>query len=184
MRSALPPAILMLAAVSLAACAASPPAGPTVMATPSNGTSFEQFRAYDFRCRQYATGANNGETPQQGAVSSGVGSAAAGTVLGAAAGALLGAATGAPGVGAAFGAGSGLLIGSAVGGGNAEASASALQANYDRVYTQCMIGSGQNVSVAPVVAAYPQPVVAVPPPVVVVAPSYGYGHYYGYHAGW
>jgi hypothetical protein len=181
MRSALPPAIMMLAAISLAACSASPPAGPTVMAFPSNGTSFEQFRAYDYRCRQYAAGANNGETPQQAAASSGVGSAVAGTALGAAAGALLGAATGAPGVGAAFGAGSGLIFGSAVGAGNAQASGSALQANYDRVYAQCMIASGQNVGAPAAAGAYPPPAAAAPPVVVVTPP---YRPYYGYHEGW
>jgi len=175
----------LLATLSLAACAVTPPAGPTLMAAPGKGKTFEQFSYDDGRCRQYATGANNGVTPQQAATSSGVGSAAAGTLLGAAVGALFGAATGSPGVGAAFGAGGGLLIGSAVGSDKAGESASAMQGNYNRVYAQCMIASGQDVSLPPVaVAAYPQPV-------VVVAPTpypYGYSPYgyapYGYSSGW
>ena len=159
----------LLALTPVAACSVSPPAGPTVMASPGQGKTFEQFRYDDYRCRQYASGANNGVTPQQGAVSSGVGSAAAGTLLGAAVGALFGAATGSPGAGAAFGAGGGLLVGSAVGADNAQASAGSLQANYNRVYTQCMAASGQDV-------VLPRPVVVVPysygpPP----PPAYGYG---------
>nr|WP_321985647.1 glycine zipper family protein [uncultured Lichenicoccus sp.] len=168
------------------------------MAGPGAGKNFEAFRADDGRCRQEATAANNGVTPQQGANSSGVGSAAVGTVVGAAAGALLGAAAGNPGLGAAAGAGGGLLLGSSVGGENAAASASSLQGNYDRVYSQCMVASGESIQAPLTVAGYAPPPVGVAPPPVVVAPAYpyaypppyAYGPYYGggwgygWHSGW
>ena len=177
----------LLATLSLAACTVAPPAGPTVMAAPGSGKSFEQFQYDDGRCRDYATVANRGVTPQQAAATSGVGSAVTGTALGAAAGALLGAATGSAGAGAAFGAGGGLLLGSVIGSRNAEQSAGALQASYDRSYAQCMIASGHAVGAPPqAVAGYPPPVVVQPSPVVVVAPSYGYGWHggWGYGRGW
>jgi len=187
MRTILRPAVRyatlgLIATLSLSACTVAPPSGPTLLATPGKGKSYDQFRYDDYRCRQYASSGNNGVTPGQAATNSGVGSALAGTAIGAAAGALLGAATGSPGVGAAFGAGGGLLFGSAVGTGNAEESGASLQASYDRTYAQCMIGSGQDVGI-------PQPVVTTvypaPPPVVVVAPPpYPYGYGYGYRRGW
>ncbi len=161
----------LLTALPLAACTVAPPSGPTILATPAPGKSYQQFSIDDGRCRQYASGANNGVTPQQGATSSGVGSAVAGTAIGAAAGALLGAAGGSAGFGAAFGAGTGLLFGSAIGSGNAAESAHSLQANYDRVYAQCMIASGETIN-APTIIAGPYP----PPPVVVAAPPASYAY--------
>lgn len=147
------PMLGLLATFSLAACAVTPPAGPTVLAAPGNGKNFEQFRNDDYSCRQYARTAD-GARPT--AANTGVRSAATGTLLGAAAGALLGAATGSAGAGAAFGAGGGLLLGSAAGGNDAQASNASLQAAYDRVYVQCMVASGQDVSLP---VAYPQPVI-------------------------
>ena len=172
----------LLATLPLAACTVARPAGPTVIATPGDGKSFEQFQFDDGRCRDYAISADGGVTPRQAATSSGVGSAVTGTAVGAAAGALLGAATGSAGAGAAFGAGGGLLLGSLVGSRNAELSAGALQASYDRAYAQCMIASGEAVGGLPqaVAVGYPPPVVVQQAPVVVVAPSYGYG----WHGGW
>ena len=195
--SLLPPVAATAAlGASLAACTVAPPPGPTIMAGPGTGKSFEAFRADDGRCRQDAAAANNGVTPQQGANSSGVGSAAVGTVVGAAAGALLGAAAGNPGLGAAAGAGGGLLVGSSVGSENAAASANSLQGNYDRVYAQCMVASGESVQQPQMAAGYgPPPVVVQQAPVVVAPaypypPPYAYGPYYGggwgygWHGGW
>ncbi|WP_428374765.1 glycine zipper family protein [Lichenicoccus sp.] len=186
--------------VSLAACTVAPPPGPTVMAAPGQGKSFDTFRADDGRCRQDATAANNGVTPQQGANSSAIGSAAVGTVVGAGIGALLGAAAHNPGLGAAAGAGGGLLVGSSVGGENAAASANSLQGNYDRVYAQCMVASGESVAqpqmaagygAPPVGAGAPPPVMvappypyAYPPPPYAYGPYYGGGYGYGWHGGW
>lgn len=170
---------LLLGLATLAGCTVAPPQGPTVMASPGPGKSFGQFRTDDLNCRAYANNANGGVTPGQGATTSGVGTALAGTAIGAAAGALLGAAGHNAGAGAAIGAGGGLLVGSALGSENAARSAGSLQANYDRVYAQCMAAAGENVAPPPV-AAYPGPGAPPPPPVVVVPPPY-YGPYYGYY---
>ncbi|MDO9312475.1 MAG: glycine zipper family protein, partial [Nitrosomonas sp.] len=93
------------------------PIGPSVMTLPGSGKSFEQFRADDYECREYAFQQIGGRTPQQSIQTSGVESAAVGAGLGAAAGAAL-----AGGQGAAIGAGTGLLLGSAVGSGTATTS--------------------------------------------------------------
>src|ERR1700761_4924106 len=96
--------VALLAAVPLAACAAAPPSGPTVVAMPRAGESLNQFQADDLTCRNYAQThtAPPGAT-QAAATRAAVGSAAAGTAVGAAGGALLGAAAGNAGVGAAIG---------------------------------------------------------------------------------
>ena len=99
------------ATLVLGACATVPPSGPSVMALPGKGKSFEQFRSDDYECRQFASG-QTGATPQEASVNSGVKSAAIGTAVGAVAGALIG---GHEGAGA--GAGAGLLVGSGAGAG-------------------------------------------------------------------
>lgn len=96
---------VLLLLFSLGACV-SIPSGPSVMALPGSGKTFDQFRNDDFYCKQYASEQVSGVTPNQASISSGLGSAAVGTGLGAAAGAALGG-----GTGAAIGAGSGLLGG-------------------------------------------------------------------------
>lgn len=139
------PMLALLATLPLAACIVAPPAGPTILAAPGAGRSFEQFRYDDFRCRRYASLAGDGVNPQQAAAASGLRSVAVGTALGAAVGALFGAASGSPGLGVAFGAGTGLLLGSAVGSGSAGQSARSMQADYDSRYAQCMLISGEDV---------------------------------------
>jgi hypothetical protein len=139
---------LLIAALALSACAVAPPSGPSVMALPAKGKSFEQFQQDDASCRQYASARIGNGSPQQAANESGVGSAAIGTAVGAAAGALIGAAAGNPAVGAAIGGGSGLLLGSASGVSNAYASGGALQNRYDMAYIQCMSAKGESVPVA------------------------------------
>lgn len=131
--------LLLLSLLALGACATVPPSGPSVMALPGKGKSFEQFRADDFACREYA-GSRTNTTPEQASVNSGVKSAAVGTAVGAAAGALLGGHEG-----AGVGAGAGLLVGSMAGAGAAQRSAYTLQQRYDIGYTQCMVAKGDKV---------------------------------------
>src|ERR1700693_3038315 len=82
------------------------PEGPSVMALPGTGKSFDQFRADDGSCRQFAFGQVGGVTTNQAATNSAVGSAVVGTALGAAAGAAFNG-----GTGGALGAGVGVLAG-------------------------------------------------------------------------
>ena len=126
---------------ALAGCTVMP-SGPTVMALPGSGKSFDQFRADDASCRQYAHEQVGGVSTQQAANTSAVGSAILGTALGAAAGAAFGG-----GNGAAVGAGAGLLAGSAIGAGNAQGSAYGIQRRYDYAYVQCMYAAGERVPV-------------------------------------
>jgi hypothetical protein len=139
---------ILAAALALSACAIAPPSGPSVMALPAEGKSFEQFQQDDAVCQQYASARIGNGSPQQAANESGVSSAAIGTLVGAAAGALIGAAAGDPAAGAAIGGGGGLLFGSAAGVSNAYASGAALQQRYDMAYTQCMVGKGESVPMA------------------------------------
>ncbi|HUJ86638.1 MAG TPA: YMGG-like glycine zipper-containing protein [Burkholderiales bacterium] len=132
----------LLSILALGACATVPPSGPSVMVLPGDGKTFEQFRADDFECRQFAS-SQAGGTSQQAAVDSGVKSAAIGTAVGAVAGALIG---GHQGAGA--GAGAGLVVGSVAGTGAAERSAYTLQQRYDIAYTQCMYAKGNKVPAA------------------------------------
>src|SRR2546427_8232487 len=107
----------VLAALLLGACV-SVPSGPSVMVLPGTGKSFDQFRADDMDCRQFAYSQVGGTDANQVASESAVKSAAVGTVIGAAAGAAIGGRSG-----AAVGAGGGLLVGSAAGAGPAAPSA-------------------------------------------------------------
>src|SRR5271166_1996208 len=90
------------------------PTGPAVMALPGTAKTFDQFRADDFACRDYAQ-YSLGPGAQQSASDAAAANAAGGAIVGAAAGAIIGAASGHAGPGAAIGAGSGLVVGSAAG---------------------------------------------------------------------
>ncbi|GAC1421337.1 MAG: hypothetical protein NVSMB6_23020 [Burkholderiaceae bacterium] len=129
-------------ALLLGACTTLPPSGPSVMALPGTGKSFDQFRYDDVDCRQYAL-QQAGVTPHTAAVDSGVRSGAVGTLLGAAAGAAING-----GRGAAVGAGTGMLFGGAAGVGAADQSAYSAQRQYDMGYTQCMYAKGNRVPVS------------------------------------
>lgn len=118
------------------------PVGPSVMALPGSGKNFDQFRADEFTCKQYAFEQTDGRTPRQASRMSGMESAVIGTGLGAAAGAALGG-----GQGAAVGAGIGLLAGSLFGSNNATASGYSSQQRYDNSYVQCMYALGHRVPV-------------------------------------
>ena len=97
-----------------------------MMSLPGTGKSFDQFRADDFECRQYASSQVGGSTPNQASSDSGVKSAAIGTAVGAAAGALIDGSHG-----AGVGAGVGLLTGALAGSSAANASAYTMQQRYD-----------------------------------------------------
>jgi outer membrane lipoprotein SlyB len=138
----IPGRIAIVAAVLVAACTTLPE-GPNVTALPGTGKSFDQFRADDADCRQFAMEQIGGKSPNQVASDRGVESAVVGTVVGAAAGAALGG-----GRGAGIGAGTGLLVGSAAGAGAAESSGYGMQRRYDNAYVQCMYAKGERVPVA------------------------------------
>lgn len=163
-------ALTALGAVSvlaLNACAVAPPQGPSVMALPASGKSFEAFQQDDATCRGYAMQQTGGAYPAEAANNSAVGSAVLGTALGAGVGAALGSVGGAVGAGAAVGGAAGLLAGSAIGANNAQAAGGNAQARYDTAYTQCMYSRGNTVQSAPTGYAYSYP------------PGYYPGPYYG-----
>jgi len=157
----LPPLVVLLA---LGACATIP-SGPSVMAMPGTGKNFNQFRADDDVCRQFALAQIGGATANDAAVQSGVQSAAVGTAVGALAGAAMGGHEG-----AAVGAGMGLLAGSAAGASAGQYSGYDTQRRYDHAYIQCMYAKGQRVPVsgqmAPGYPAYAPPAQrnSYPPP--------------------
>jgi hypothetical protein len=138
----LPIRIISIAAVLALAGCVTVPNGPSTMSLPGTGKSFDQFRADDFECRQYASAQIGGTTANQAATDSGVQSAAIGTVVGAAAGALIDGSSG-----AGVGAGIGLLTGALIGSSTANASSYSMQQRYDVGYTQCMYAKGHKVAV-------------------------------------
>ena len=126
----------------LAGCV-SMPSGPGVMALPGTGKSFDQFRADDMDCRQFASNQVGGQTAETAQADSAVKSAAVGTAVGALAGAIVG------GRGSvAAGAGTGLLVGGVAGAGAGNASGRNLQQRYDHGYVQCMYVRGHRVPTA------------------------------------
>lgn len=169
---------LVAGVLALSACT-TVPTGPSVLVLPGSGKSFDQFRADDMDCRQYAQYQMGGETAGSNAVDSGVRSAAVGTAVGALAGAAIGGSRG-----AGVGAGVGLLTGSAAGSNAANASGYATQRHYDFAYQQCMYAKGNHIPVQGRFAAptyqnpgyqNPQPQYNPPPPPP--GPGYGYPRY-------
>lgn len=153
-----------LGALALAGCATPPPAGPSHMALPGTGMSFDRFRADDYECRAYADDSSGGKTAADAAADANARSAVVGTVVGAVAGAAIGGRDG-----AAVGAGTGLLVGSAAGADAGNYSGRELQRRYDMRYDQCMYAKGHRVPVygqftyrQP--ASSPTPYVPPPPP--------------------
>jgi hypothetical protein len=157
-RKAVP--LLAVLALGLAGCV-SIPTGPSRVAMPGTGKDFDQFRADDASCRQYALQAS-GATPTEAQENSAVKSAAIGTVVGAAAGAAIGG----TGQGAAAGAGIGLLMGALSGANAGNQSGYVVQRRYDNGYSQCMYAKGHRVAV-PGGVAYTRP---APPPQPYYAP--------------
>ncbi len=132
-----------LAALLLLGACTTIPTGPSVMALPGTGKSFDQFRVDDADCRQYALSQIGGASANDAAVAKGVTSAAIGAGIGALAGAAMG---GHESAGA--GAGMGLLAGSAIGASSGQASGYAAQRRYDNAYIQCMYAKGDRVPVS------------------------------------
>jgi hypothetical protein len=135
--------ILPVAGVLLIAGCVSMPDGPSVMVLPGTGKSFDQFRADDLMCRQFASQQIGGASANQAATNSAVSSAAVGTVVGALAGAAIGGRDG-----AGVGAGTGLLVGSMSGASAGSSSAYGSQHRYDNGYIQCMYAQGHRVPVS------------------------------------
>ena len=163
------PAISLLLLL-LAGCATYPE-GPSVMALPGSGKNFDQFRADDADCRQYAQAQIGGGSAEQAANDAALRSAAIGTAVGAVAGAVIGGHNG-----AGAGAGTGLIVGSMAGSGAAQSSAHGSQRRYDNAYVQCMYAKGEKVPVSGSMtnreaarAAPPPAATAYPPP----PPGYG-----------
>jgi len=132
-----------LAAVVVLAGCATAPTGPAVTVLPGYQKSFDQFRADEGDCRQYAQMVTGGGA--QAANDRAAGDAVAAAALGAAAGAILGAVTGHAGNGAAIGAGTGLIFGSAAGSNQSGYSSYQLQRQFDGAYMQCMYARGNQV---------------------------------------
>jgi hypothetical protein len=131
---------LSLAALLLLSACVSVPSGPAVMVLPGAGKSFDQFRADDMDCRQFASYQVGGSTPDSAAADSAVKSAAIGTLVGAAAGAAFGGHNS-----AAAGAGAGLITGGLIGASTAGASQYEVQRRYDYAYQQCMYTRGHQI---------------------------------------
>ncbi len=151
----------LLAVLLLGACA-TVPEGPSVMSLPGTGKTFDDFRADDMVCRQYAQ-EQTGTDPNKASTDAGVKTAALTTVVGAAIGAL---ADGNRGAGS--GAAMGLMMGSAVGAGTGQSSGMSVQRRYDNAYVQCMYAKGNKVPVSGQLQSAPAPVSGAP-----VAPSAG-----------
>src|SRR5215470_11246448 len=132
---------LIALTLALAGCAIAP-TGPAVMTLPGTGKSFDEFRADDAVCRQFANEQVNGLTPQQTATNTAIAGGAIGTAIGAAAGALIG--------------------------GTAGGSWYDTQQRYDIGYMQCMYAKGNKIPVsarfASAPASAPQQARSYPPP--------------------
>jgi hypothetical protein len=147
----------LMVTLLVAACTTMP-SGPSVMVLPGSSKSFDQFRADDMVCRNYALESVGGVTASQAAAQSGVSSAVVGTVIGAAAGAAIGGHEG-----AGVGAGTGLVVGGLAGTGTAQASGYDLQYRYDHAYIQCMYAKGHQVPVSGSIYRQSRPERYVPP---------------------
>lgn len=153
--------LAVVCAVLLAGACVSVPSGPSVMVLPGSGKSFDQFRADDYDCRQFANFQVGGTDANKAAADSVAKSAAVGTVVGAAAGAALGGQNG-----AGAGAGAGLAVGALAGAGAGDASAYGVQRRYDYAFIQCMYAKGHKVPVSGrfTSTAPPGPAYTPPPP--------------------
>jgi hypothetical protein len=130
-----------LSALIAGGCA-SYPTGPSALALPGTGKTFEQFRSDDGDCQRYAFQQIGGQTAEKAQEESAVRSAVIGTAVGAIAGAVIGGHDG-----AAVGAGTGLLFGSTAGTDASRRSAYGSQRRYDNAYIQCMYAHGHKVPV-------------------------------------
>src|SRR6185503_17285881 len=125
-------ALVAVSGLLLTACA-TVPSGPSIMALPGSGKTFEQFQGDDAGCRQWAF--QQSGSASDAANQSTASSAAIGTLLGAAAG-------------AAAGAGFGLFAGGASGASASQGAYGTVQNRYDSAYIQCMYAHGNQVPVS------------------------------------
>ncbi len=164
----------LVATLAVAACAAVPPSGPTILALPPEGKSFAVFQQEDALCQQTAAQQSNLASAPQVAGNSTVGGAGLGALGGAAVGALIGSVSGSAGAGAAIGAGTGLVGGGLLGASSGERGSFELQRRFDAVYAQCMASHGNRLQ-----GPSPRPFAFAPTPGFPVAPvssfSFGYG---------
>lgn len=153
---------ILAGALMLAGCVTAP-TGPAVMALPGTTKSFDQFRADDVACRDYAQYSLG--PAEHVASDTANANAVGGAALGAATGAIIGAASGQAGPGAAIGAGAGLLFGGIAGANSAGYSNYGMQRRYDMAYLQCMYAKGNQVPLGPRSAPRraPPPSYAPPP---------------------
>lgn len=173
--------VAVTSAVLLTGCAVAPPSGPSVMALPSQGKTFDTFRREDAYCRQSAAQDSGAAETAAAAGNRATTAAVAGTAIGAGVGAALGATGGNAGAGAAVGAAAGLLVGGSAAGNSAARGGYQAQRLYDTAYTQCMCAYGNTVQSAPAVYGpspyaypYPNPYYGAPyPPGVVIGGYYG-----------
>lgn len=151
---------VVCAALLLGACV-SLPSGPSVMVLPGTGKSFDQFRADDYECRQFANFQVGGTDANQAAGESVAKSAVLGAVVGTAAGAAIGGRSG-----AGVGAGAGTAMGALAGTGAGDASAYGVQRRYDYAFVQCMYAKGHKVPVSGRLTSAPPagPSYTPPPP--------------------
>ena len=131
-----------LVALLIVGGCASYPTGPSALALPGMGKTFDRFRLDDGECRRYAFEQIGGITAEKAAEESAVRSAIFGTAVGVAAGAAIGGKNG-----AGIGAGTGLLLGSVVGSDTSRRSARGSQQRYDHAYIQCMYAHGHKVPI-------------------------------------
>jgi len=134
---------LLICGLLLGACA-TVPAGPSVIALPGTGKSFDAFQGDDLVCRQWSA-QQAGTSPEHASAMTTAKDAGLGTLIGAGLGAALGAIGHNPGLGAAVGAGGGLLTGTAIGAGAGQRAARDVQRRYDAAYEQCMYAKGHQV---------------------------------------
>jgi hypothetical protein len=156
----------LLGTLLLGACMTLP-SGPSVLVLPGTGKGFDQFRADDYECRQYAGLQVGGTTANQAAEDSVARSAALGTVVGAVAGAAIGGQRG-----AGVGAGTGLAVGAMAGTGAGNTSAYVLQQRYDFAFQQCMYAKGHKIPLSGYIEPMrlSAPPAYLPPPPVDQAP--------------
>ncbi|MDP1525208.1 MAG: YMGG-like glycine zipper-containing protein [Rhodocyclaceae bacterium] len=152
---------VIVLAMLLGACA-TVPTGPDVMALPGTGRTFDEFRADDLACRDYAFQQIGGKARAEEANNESLRNVAIGTAIGAVAGAVIGGRDG-----AAIGGGSGMIIGSVAGSESARSGSFGSQRRYDMAYAQCMYAKGHRVPVSgnyTTTSPAANPVTSIPPP--------------------
>ena len=142
-QNAIKASLALVAGTLLLGACVSVPSGPSVLVLPGTGKNFDQFRADDADCRQYANEQVDANTPNQFAGDSVAKSAALGTAVGAVAGAAIGGQDG-----AGVGAGTGMAMGALAGTGAGNTSAFGLQQRYDYAFMQCIYAKGHKIPVS------------------------------------